>query len=335
MPFRTALDPLSGNDTRDPIPLGLGTAPLGNLFSTVTEEAAVETIETAWDLGIRTFDTAPLYGYGESERRLGAALSQRRRDEFVVSTKVGRLIRQGAPPSPEQLFGGEHFYKVAGDVNPVFDYSYDGVLRSVEESLQRLGFDRIDLLYIHDPDEHYDDALNGAFPALSRLRDEGVVRAIGVGMNQTAMLVDFARSADPDYLLVAGRYTLLDQVAAHELLPLCAERNIGVVAGGVFNSGILAAPTDNATYNYVPASPEILDRARRIQNICESYGVDLASAAMQFPHRHPTTSAVLLGARSADEIRANAQRYRTPISDGLWDELVAEGLIEQDMEVRS
>ncbi|KWX67943.1 aldo/keto reductase [Mycobacterium sp. NAZ190054] len=326
---------MSGTGAADRIPLGLGTAPLGNLFSTVSDQQATETINTAWDLGIRTFDTAPLYGYGESERRLGEALAQYPRDEFVVSTKVGRLIRHGAPPSPEQLFGGEHFYKVDGDVNPVFDYSHDGVLRSLEESLQRLGMDRIDLLYIHDPDDHFDAALHGAFPALRRLRDEGVVRAIGVGMNQTAMLSAFAREADFDYFLVAGRYTLLDQQAADELFPLCDEHGIGVIGGGVFNSGVLAAPTDNATYNYVPATPEVLTRARRIQEICRGHGVELASAAMQFPHLHPSTAGVLVGARSADEIRTNIRLYRHPIPAALWDALTDEGLIRRQKEVRS
>lgn len=335
MPFRPALAPLSGSGAVDPIPLGRGAAPLGNLFSTVSDQQAEETITAAWDLGIRTFDTAPLYGYGESERRLGEALGRYPRDEFVVSTKVGRLIRHGAPPSPEQLFGGEHFYKVDGDVNPVFDYSHDGVLRSVEESLQRLGLDRIDLLYIHDPDEHFADALGGAFPALRQLRDEKVVRGIGVGMNQTAMLAAFAKEADFDYFLVAGRYTLLDQQAADELFPLCEERGIGVVSGGVFNSGILAAPIDDATYDYVPAAPEMLTRARRIQEICLSFGVELASAAMQFPHRHAATAAVLLGARSAEEIRTNAQLYRSPIPSALWDALADEGLIREQEEVRS
>jgi len=327
MPHRPALRPLvdAAPDERR-VPLGLGAAPLGNLFAPVSDEEAAATVDAAWEAGIRSFDTAPLYGYGESERRLGAALAGRPRDEYVISTKVGRLIRAGAPPSPEQLHQGGHYYKVSTDRNPVFDYSYDGVMTSVEESLARLGLDRIDLLYIHDPDDHYREAVAGACLALDSLRSQGVVRAIGVGMNQTAMLAAFAEVADFDYFLVAGRYTLLDQDADERLFSVCADRDIGVVAGGVFNSGVLATPVPGATYDYLPAAPNVLARAREIERVCGRYDVPLAAAAMQFPARHPVVSAVLVGARTPAEVRTNAQLYATPIPDELWRDLAATGI---------
>jgi D-threo-aldose 1-dehydrogenase len=328
VPLRPALAPIAGVGEPTRAPLGLGAAPLGNLFSPVSDEDAAAAVDAAWECGIRSFDTAPLYGYGDSERRLGAALAGRPRDEYVVSTKVGRLIRDGAPASPEQLQeGGEHFYKVAGGRNPVFDFSYDGVMRSVEESLERLGLDRVDLLHVHDPDDHYREAAAGAYLALDRLRSQQVVRAIGVGMNQSEMLARFAEVADFDYFLVAGRYTLLDQSAEQLLFPVCAERGTGVVAAGVFNSGILADPRPGATYDYVPAPPEVLDRARRLAEVCGDHGVPLAAAAMQFPARHEVVSSVLVGARTAAEVRLNAELYELSVPPALWAELEELGLV--------
>jgi D-threo-aldose 1-dehydrogenase len=209
--------------------LGLGTAPLAGLYEAVDDDTAHATVDRAWELGVRFFDTAPYYGSGLGERRLGEALRARPRDEYVLSTKVGRLLRPG-----------ESGWHGAPQLEAYFDFSHDAVLRSLEQSLERLGLDRVDIALVHDPDNHYDDAIAGAFPALERLRDEGVVRAIGAGMNQTEMLCRFAREADPDCFLVAGRYTLLDRSAADELLPLCEQRGIAVIAGGVFNSGVLA-----------------------------------------------------------------------------------------------
>src|SRR5438046_8136606 len=198
--------------------LGLGTAPLGGLFTAVADDEAQRVVEAAWQAGIRFFDTAPLYGHGLAERRLGEVLRTKPRDEFVLATKVGRLLREGAPPDPSQS------YKGVPAVNPVFDFSYDGVMRSVEESLSRLGLDRIDVLHIHDPDDHFDEALTGAYRALDRLRSEGSIRAVGAGMNQSEMLVRFAREADFDCFWLAARHTLLDRSGAAALLPLCAER---------------------------------------------------------------------------------------------------------------
>ncbi|MGZ4282587.1 MAG: aldo/keto reductase, partial [Gaiellaceae bacterium] len=229
---------------------GLGTAPLGGLFEAVSDETAQATFELAWERGIRFFDTAPLYGLGLSEQRLGRFLAGRPRDEFVLASKVGRLLRADAPPDPR-----ESHWAGTPPLNPVFDFGYDGVLRSVDESLERLGLDRIDVVHIHDPDDHYEEALAGAYRALDRLRGEGTIRAVGAGMNQVEMLVAFAREVDFDCFLVAGRWTLLDRSALTELLPLCEERGIAVIAAGVFNSGILAGGT---TFDYRPAAPGLL-----------------------------------------------------------------------------
>ena len=311
--------------------LGLGTAPLGGLFAPVSEEVFRGTVEHAWELGLRLFDTAPLYGKGAAEARLGAALAGRPRDEFVLSTKVGRLLRPDAPPDPETLRGLWHD---APALNPVFDFSAEGVLRSFDESLERLGLDRIDVALIHDPDDHYEQALGGAYPALERLRSEGVVGAVGVGSNQVEVLCCFARETDVDCFLVAGRYTLLDHVGLRELLPLCVERRIAVIAGGVYNSGILAAPRPGATFNYAPAPPELLEQALRLQGVCERHGVPLSAAAIQFPLAHPAVATVVTGAASAAELEQNVEYARTPIPASLWVELRAEGLIPLEAPVQ-
>ena len=307
--------------------VGLGTAPLGGLYQPVSDEDARATVERAWELGIRFFDTAPLYGHGLSERRLAASLQARPRGEYVLATKVGRLLRPDAPPDDSQLSGGLERWPDVPSVNPVFDFSYDGVLRSVEESLERLGLDRVDVLHIHDPDEHYDEALRGAYPALDRLRAEGVIGAVGAGMNQAEMLVRFAREADFDCFLVAGRYTLLDQTALAELLPLCAERGIAVILGGVFNSGILAG---GATYDYSVAPPELVERAQRLAAVCERHGAPLKAAALQFPLAHPAVASLLLGARSVAELEENVALLRLELPGDLWDELRREGLLPED-----
>jgi D-threo-aldose 1-dehydrogenase len=283
-------------------PLGLGTAPLAGLYEPVDDDVAHATVECAFELGIRFFDTAPYYGSGSAERRLGAALRGRPRDEFVVSTKVGRLLHPEAS-------GWEGAY---------FDFSYDAALRSLDESLDRLGLDRVDVALVHDPDDHYDEALAGAFPALARLREEGVVRAIGVGMNQTAMLCRFARDADPDCFLVAGRYSVLDRSAADELLPLCEERGIAVIAGGVFNSGILAG---GDTFDYHEADQGVVARVERLREICARSDVPLAAAAVQFPRRHPTVASVLVGCRSPQELEEDVRLSGLALPASLWEEL--------------
>jgi D-threo-aldose 1-dehydrogenase len=282
--------------------LGLGTAPLAGLYEPVGDERARRVVERAWELGLRYFDTAPYYGSGLAERRLGSVLSGKPRDAFVVSTKVGRLLHPDA----------------AGWDGAYFDFSYDAALRSLEQSLERLGLDRVDVALVHDPDEHYEEALAGAFRALARLRDEGAVRAIGVGMNQVELLCRFAREADPDCFLVAGRYTVLDRSAAEELLPLCAERGIAVIAGGVFNSGILAG---GQTYDYRNAPPEIVRRVRRLSEVCTRWRVPLAAAAVQFPRSHPAVASVLVGCRSPEELDEDARLFELELPAGLWAQL--------------
>jgi len=297
--------------------LGLGSAPLGGMFEAVTEDEVHRVVDAAWSAGIRFFDTAPLYGHGLAEQRMGDVLRTKPRDDFVLATKVGRLLRAGAPPEPGQAFVG------VPPVNPVFDFSYEGVMRSVDESLGRLGLDRIDILHIHDPDDHYEQALHGAYRALDTLRSEGTIAAVGAGMNQAEMLARFARDANFDCFLLAGRYTLLDRIGAKELLPLCVERGIAVVAGGVFNSGILANPNSDTHYNYRPAPAELIRRALELKAICERHGVDLKAAALQFPLRHPAIAVVLTGPRSVAELEENIRMFQAPIPDDLWRELEA------------
>jgi D-threo-aldose 1-dehydrogenase len=297
--------------------LGLGCAPIGGLFQPVSDSDARAVVDRAWNQGLRLFDTAPLYGSGLSERRLGDALRDRPRDEFVLSTKVGRLLRAGGNPDP--------VYEGAPPLEPVFDFSFDGVLRSLDESLGRLGLDRVDVVHIHDPDDHFDDALAGAYPALERLRGEGVVRAIGVGMNQSEMLARFAREADIDCVLLAGRYTLLDTSALDDLLPVCLERGVAVIAGGVFNSGVLAG---NGHYNYAPAEPAVLARVARLAEICARWEVPLSAAAIQFPLGHPAVACVLVGCRTSAEVDEDVALLGRELPAGLWEELHAEGLLQ-------
>jgi D-threo-aldose 1-dehydrogenase len=287
--------------------LGLGTAPLGGLYEAIDDEAAHAVVERAWELGIRYFDTAPYYGSGSAERRLGAVLAERPREAFVVSTKVGRLLRPG-----------ESGWPGAPPLRAYFDFSYDATLRSLEESLQRLGLDRVDVALVHDPDDHYDEAIAGAYRALARLRAEGVVRAIGVGMNQTTLLCRFAREADPDCVLVAGRYTLLDRSADEGLLRLCDERGIAVVAGGVFNSGVLAG---GSTYDYESASPAVLERVAELREICARRDVPLAAVALQFPLRHPAVASVLVGCRTPTEVEEDVRLFELDLTEELWSEL--------------
>ncbi|MDX3235180.1 aldo/keto reductase [Streptomyces sp. ME03-5709C] len=303
--------------------IGVGTAPLGGLYSAVGERQAAGTLETAWTAGIRYFDTAPHYGAGLAERRLGAFLSGagHRRADYTVSTKVGRLLVPGAAAPGDEAFHGE-----SGLVR-VRDYSAEGVYRSLAESLERSGLDAFDIVLVHDPDEHWEEAVKGAYPALARLRDEGAVRAVGAGMNQTAMLTRFVTETDLDCVLVAGRYSLLDRSAADELLPACAEREVGVLVGGVFNSGILANLAPDAMYDYAPAPDAVRRHALALGERCAEYGVPLAAAALRFPLRHPAVTGVVVGARSAQEITVNVTHMAATIPDELWAKLDA---LEQD-----
>jgi D-threo-aldose 1-dehydrogenase len=281
--------------------MGLGGAPLAGLFAAVGEQSARATVDRAWELGVRHFDTAPLYGSGLSEQRLGAALRDRPRDEFIVSTKVGRLL---IPGEPDPLFPG------APPFAAVFDFSPRGVLRSLEESLDRLELDRVDVVLAHDPEGRIDEAL----AALAAVRDVRAV-AVGVGTNHVETALRFVEEGDIDWLLLAGRYTLLDRSAGAKLLPLCAERGVTVVVGGVFNSGLLAG---GATFDYRPAPLELVARTRELETHCARYDVPLAAAALQFPLRHRAVASIVVGARSPQEIEADSELLALPVPEELW-----------------
>ena len=305
--------------------LGLGTSSLGGMFAPVTDEEAAAVVAGALGRGVRYLDTAPLYGLGVSERRVGAALRPEARGTFTLSTKVGRLLRpRGAEGAEPEEVG---MWPDAPAAVTVLDYSGDGIRRSLEESLTRLGLDRVDIAYVHDPDSHMDEAISDAVPMLERLREEGLIRGFGFGMNRTEPLVRVVRETSADCVLVAGRYTLLDQGAADELLPLCLERGVGVVVGGVFNSGILARPGPAATFDYAPAPPRLLERAQRLEAVCARHRVPLAAAAIQFPLGHPATGCVLAGVRSVEELEQAVVAFDRELPAALWLELVAEGLL--------
>jgi D-threo-aldose 1-dehydrogenase len=313
--------------------LGIGTVPIAGLYAAVSEEQAQATLARAYTLGARLFDTAPLYGYGVAEERLGHFLAGvPAADPCVVATKVGRVLQSDQPGDEPSHRGPieQRQFKSGSSLEPVFDFSYDGALRSFEASLKRLGVEHVDVVYIHDPDDFYAQAVEGAYRALDKLRADGTIGAIGVGMNQSEMLASFARDTNVDCFLLAGRYTLLEQGALDELLPLCVQKGISIVIGGVFNSGILANPTPGANYNYQPANPAVLDRAQRINAVCARHKVPLAAAAVQFPTGHPAIATVLCGVRSPEEIEDDDRLARLPIPQALWDELKAEGLLRQD-----
>jgi D-threo-aldose 1-dehydrogenase len=296
-----------------PGPLVFGGAPIAGLYAPVSDELAAATLQAAWDAGIRAFDTAPHYGVGLSERRIGDFLSGRPRAEFVVSTKVGRRL----VPAADLVDGAEEFYGTPA-LSRVRDYSADGALRSLEDSLRRLRLDRVDIALIHDPDDHMAEALDGAYRALARLRADGTVGAIGVGVNSAWLAEWFVSRCDLDCVLVAGRYTLLDDSAARSLFPLCRSRGVAVLAAGVFNGGILAGGTH---FDYVLAPPAVRARARRIAEVCARHDVPLAAAALRYVMRHPAVTAAVVGARTPDEIRADAGYVSSPIPDALWAEL--------------
>ena len=303
--------------------LGFGCAPIGNLYTAVSDADARGAVDAAIEVGMRLFDVAPLYGHGLAEHRLGAALAGRDRDDLVVATKVGRVLAPddpSGPPSPT-IFEG------IPPVHPVFDFSSDGVLRSFEASLERLGLDHVDVLHVHDPDDHADAAIDGAFPALVRLRDEGVIGAIGAGMNQASLLARFVREVDLDCVLLAGRYSLLDQSGLDDLLPLCAASGVSVIVAGVFNSGLLADPKPGARFDYEPASTPLVERARALGTVCARHDVSLKAAALQLPLGHPAVAAVLVGARTSAEVVENAELFERPIPHDLWAELQEVGLL--------
>ena len=305
--------------------LGFGAAPIAGLYSAVDEATARATIDAAWEGGIRYFDTAPHYGLGLSERRLGEALNARPRDDVVVSSKVGRLLVPRTPPIPHD----DDMFDVPGDLTRRRDYSRDGVLRSLEATLQRTGLDRIDVLYVHDPDEYWREAVEDAVPTLVELREAGIVGAIGVGMNQSPMLARFIQETDVDVVMLAGRYTLLEQGAAADLLPTALEQGRSVIAAAVFNSGLLAREEvpDTATYDYELASPELRARARLLASVCREHGTTLPAAAIHFPLRHPAVASVVVGMRSPEEVRHNTAAHDQHVPDELWADLEHRGLL--------
>jgi D-threo-aldose 1-dehydrogenase len=300
--------------------VGFGASGLGNLGYPVDEETGRAAVDRAWDAGVRLFDTAPHYGLGLSESRLGRALRDRGRDEYVISTKVGRLLRPNPDPVGSDLGGGG--FAVPDDLTRVWDLSADGVRRSLEESLGRLGLDRVDIVYVHDPDDAVDEAIAHAIPALVRLREEGVIGAVGVGMNQWQAPLRMVRETDLDVVMLAGRWTLLDR-SGEPLLEECARRDVAVVAAAPYNSGILARPwpADGANYDYGTAPEVILTRARSLAKVCEHFGSDLPTAAVQFPLRHPAVATVVAGMRSARHVDVATTAVTATLPDALWREL--------------
>ncbi|HET9655260.1 MAG TPA: aldo/keto reductase [Kineosporiaceae bacterium] len=304
--------------------LGLGGAQFGNLYREMSDEAAEQTFATAWERGVRYYDTAPHYGLGLSERRLGTLLRQRPREEYVLSTKVGRLLVPNPDFAGQQDDGG---FAVPADTVRQWDFSRDGIRRSIADSLDRLGLDRIDIAYLHDPEDHWRQALSEGLPALLELRDEGVLRAVGAGMNFAEHLTELVRDHDVDLVMCAGRHTLLEQ--ANELLDTAHDRGVGVVIAGVYNSGLLAKgrPAPGAHYNYAPAPQAVIDRVNALADVCDRHGVELADAALAFPLCHPAVLCVVVGAASAGQITQAADRLDRQLPQALWAELVDTGLI--------
>ncbi|MFD3315494.1 aldo/keto reductase [Streptomyces sp. NPDC058694] len=304
--------------------LGLGLASLGGLFEPVPEAQAAATVDAAWELGVRLFDTAPVYGYGRSESRTGAALAARPRDEYVLCTKVGRLIEPGGPDT-QPIWADP-----PAGVGPRFDYSYAGVLRSVEESLGRLGLDRIDVLHVHDPDEDFGAAVGEAYRALADLRAEGVIGAVSLGVNHAPVAARFLREAaapGPDCVLLAGRYNLLDQSGLDELLPLCVERGVAVMAAGVYQSGLLADPRPGAPHGYASVPAALASRIGALRRICTAFDVPALAAAVQFPLAHPAITNVVVGARSPAEVAGTVSLFNHPVPGDFWRAVKAAGLL--------
>jgi D-threo-aldose 1-dehydrogenase len=315
--------------------LGFGGAPIGGFRFKISDRQAADTVLAAYDAGVRYFDTAPYYGYGRSEHVFGQALRTLDRSSFVLSTKVGRCL---SPKSDDETVPG---WREGGlPFKPTYDYSRDGTLRSLEHSLLRMGLNRIDIALIHDvdvwthgsreaADQRFKETMAGCYPALAELRRAGVVKAIGVGVNESDVALRFAREADLDCIMLAGRYTLLEQGALGDLLPACAAKGISILLAGPLNSGILATgAVPNATYDYQPAPAPVMERVRRLETTCRAHGVDLATAALQFPLAHPSIVSIVAGSIHPDEVRENAARLAAPIPARLWADLKAQGLID-------
>ena len=318
--------------------IGFGTAPLGNLYRSIANEEARAILDLAWKGGVRYYDTAPLYGFGLSETRLNPFLSDKPRDEYVLSSKVGRLLK---PCPPERRDGVGKWFDVPAR-NEIYDYGYDGVMRSVEDSLQRLGAHRLDLLFVHDIDvpnqgsrenvlAKVDQLMAGGYHALESLRRQGVIKAFGAGVNEWEVCQQLAERGEFDIFLLAGRYTLLEQEALTSFLPLCETRGVGIVIGGPYNSGILATgPREGAYYDYSPAPKNILERVGRIQAVCESHGVRMIDAAFRFPLLHPCVLSVIPGGQGVSEMESNLAAAAAEIPADLWAELKSEGLMRED-----
>ncbi|RAO75026.1 aldo/keto reductase [Dyella jiangningensis] len=318
-----------------PTKVGFGTAPLGNMYRNIPEQEAIDTVEAAWQQGIRYFDAAPLYGAGLAELRLGEALQHHPRDAYVLSTKVGRLILDEVEDTTRRDLGEKGGLFEHGLPNKiVYDYSADGTLRAIEASLKRLKTDRLDIVWIHDParDFHGDawkdvlhGAMTGAAAALTRLREEGVIKAWGLGVNRVEPCVMALREADPDGFLIAGRYTLLDHAEAlQELMPMSLDRGARIVVGGPYNSGILAG---GEHYEYQKATPEILARVESLRALCTEFGVDIRAAALQFSLAHPAVAAVIPGASRPSRIAENLALAEATIPSAFWRELRKRGLV--------
>ena len=318
--------------------LGFGSAPLGNLYRAVADDDAQAVLSAAWETGCRYFDTAPLYGLGLAETRLNPFLRGHKRDDYVLSTKAGRLL---AACPPDQRTGIGKFFDTPSR-REIYDYSYDGVMRSFEASLERLGVDRIDILLAHDldifnhgtkeaSDARVDEFMRGGYYAMLALRDQGVIKAFGGGINEWQVCQTLAERGDFDLFLLAGRYTLLEQEALESFLPLCEKRGIGIILGGPYNSGILATgPKPGAYYNYSEAPPEILDRVARIETICKSHGIELIEAALHFPLMHPAVVSMIPGGQRVEEVNSNRKILDTQIPSALWRDLKAAGLMRED-----
>ena len=309
--------------------LALGTAPLGGLFTAVSDEQGQATVLAALDSGINFIDTAPLYGHGNAERMIGSVLSKTDK-EYVISTKVGRVLKKFAPEEiAGKVDGLAAFIGVDPTIFPVFDFSRDGILRSIQESLERLNISSIDIALIHDADDRIDEAIKNSYPVLDELRSQGVIKGIGVGMNICSYATKAVKEMDLDVILIAGRYSLLDQSAQEVLFKECLKKQTGVMVGGVYNSGVLANPTPESTYNYVPVTPEILSKVKQIQALLLDFNISLTAAAIQFPLRHPAVTCVLTGSRSVTELNANIKDFDQTIPDAAWKALEDAGLINR------
>ena len=303
--------------------ISLGTAPLGGLFASVSDKDGDELLNRALDLGINYFDTAPQYGHGIAEKRVGKVL-RNAKVPFIVETKVGRVLKHVEGVEPEKWFPD-----APRDIVPVYDYSKDGIKRSFEESLERLGLPHIDIVLMHDAEDYIPEAIENAFPVLADLRSQGLIKAIGLGMNYVEPALQIMKNTDLDIALIAGRYTLLDQIAQEELFPYALAHNIDISMGGILNSGVLANPAPGATYNYLPASDEIVARAKTICDFLKERNVPLIAAAVQFPMRHPAVTAVVTGPRNVSELQTYVDSFDFPIPESVWVDLENSGLVER------